>query len=457
MPLPALVQTRRAFGGMLLALALVALMLTGPALAAEPEPKPRLGEELTPFGAIRAANKNGSIPAWTGGMDKPLPETTPGRGMRDPFYEDIRWFTVHATELERYKSRLSAGLMALLTKYPDSFTLPMFETRRTAAAPQRIYDASIANASRAKLSENGLTVSNAMVGIPFPTPTTGEEAMWNHILRWRGEAMTRTAGVAVSDANGHFAPTLYREEWLSSYATQEGEPALFFRRTGVQPAEVAGATLLIRQSLNPLQRPPIRWYKPAGAKATPVRAPDFAYDTPDPVSGGLRTADMLDMFSGLLDRFDFTLLGRREMYVPYNAFRLNAPDLPIEEIFFPEHPNPILLRYELHRVWVVEAVLKRGLRHAFPRRVYYLDEDSWMILMAEHYDAQDTLVRYAEAHGIPYPQAPVFLASKELTFDLTSGRYMVNGLTIAGTTPTLFNKPLKPGDFAPETLAPKRR
>ncbi|HYG86411.1 MAG TPA: DUF1329 domain-containing protein [Azospirillum sp.] len=450
MALSALVHTRRALGG-----ALLALTLAVPALAAEPEPK--LGEELTPFGAIRAANKNGTIPAWTGGMDEPPPEYVPGRHMRDPFFEDTRWFTVHTSELERYKSRLSAGLVALLKTYPDSFEIPMFPTRRTSAAPQRIYDASIANAKRARLSENGLAVSGARGGIPFPMPKTGEQAMWNHILRWRGETGVRTAAIAIPDEGGHSTPVLYREEWLSAYAAeQEGGPALFHRRTGVRPAEVTGATLLIQQSLNPLQRPPVLWYKPAGEKAVPVRAPDFAYDTPDPATGGLRTADMTDMFSGLLDRFDFHLVGRREMYVPYNAFRLNTPDLAVEEVFWSAHPNPTLLRYELHRVWIVEATLKRGLHHTFPRRVYYLDEDSWQILMAEHYDAQGELARYAEAHGIPHPQVPVFLASKELTYDLTSGRYVVSGLD-AAEQPPAFDKPLKPEDFAPETLMPKRR
>jgi hypothetical protein len=444
-----------------LAGAVLALTLAMPALAADPvttpAPEPVLGGELTPFGAIRAANRNDTIPIWTGGMTELPPGYAAGKHMRDPFLDDSRWFTVKAADLDRYKSRLSAGLIALLQKYPASFEIPMYQTRRTFAAPQRIYDASIENAGRAKLSENGLAVSGAKVGIPFPVPKTGEQAMWNHLLRWQGESVTRTAAIAVPDERGTSSPALYREDRLSAYATgQDGPVASYQRRTGLRPAEVAGSTLLTQQTFNPLQRPPATWYRPAGDKALPVRAPDFAYDTPDPATGGLRTADMADMFSGLLDRFDFVLLGRREMYVPYNAWRLTTPDLTVEEVFWSAHPNPTLLRYELHRVWVVEATLKRGLRHAFPRRVYYLDEDSWQILMADHYGPDGALARYAEAHPIMHPQVPVMLPAREVAYDLASGRYVASGLD--GTEkPPVFDKPLKPEDFAPEALMPKRR
>ena len=447
----AFASTARALVG-----AVLALTLAVPAFAADPEPL--VGGELTAFGAIRAANRNDTIPAWTGGMTTLPPDHVAGTHLRDPFLEDTRWFTVKAAEIDRYRSRLSAGLVALLRKYPGSFEIPMYQTRRTAAAPQRIYEASIENAAgRARLTENGLAVGGARIGIPFPAPKTGAEAMWNHLLRWQGESLTRTAATAIPDERGTSIPSFYREDRLSSYAMGEDQPAAVSRRrTGLHPAEVAGATLLTQQTLNPLQRPPVAWYRPAGDKVRPVRAPDFAYDTPDPAAGGLRTADMMDMFSGLLDRFDFQLLGRREMYVPYNAWRLTSPDLALEEVFWSAHPNPTLLRYELHRVWVVEATAKRGLRHAFPRRVYYLDEDSWQILMADHYGPDGALARYAEAHPIMHPQVPALLPARELTYDLASGRYVVSGLDGA-EKPPVFDKPLKPEDFSPEMLKPNRR
>lgn len=446
--------------------AVLALTLAGPATAAEtapaaptaPPPAPLVGGELTGFGAVRAANRNGTIPAWTGNMAELMAVFTPGRHMRDPFPDDTRWFTVNAKDVDRYGTRLSAGQLALFKKYPNSFFLPMYPTRRTAGAPVAIVEASIENAAgRARLQDNGLSITGARVGIPFPAPKTGAEAMWNHLLRWQGVAVSATYGIAVPDEHGYSAVSVYREDRLSSYAAgQDGPVAVHRRRVGLIPKEIAGQALLTQLTLNPLQRPPATWFKAPGDKTQPVRAPDFAYDTPDPAAGGLRTADMQDMFSGLPDRFTFELVGRREMYVPYNAWRLLGLDLAQDEVFWSAHPNPTLTRYELHRMWVVEATLKRGLRHAFPRRVYYLDEDSWQILMAEHYGPDGELARYAEVHPIVHPQVPVLLPAREVTYDLTSGRYVVSGLDVTDKPPA-FDRPLKPEDFTPEALLPKRR
>ena len=417
---------------------------------------PKLGEELTALGAIRAGNQARSVPPWTGGLSKPVEGYEPGKHHPHPFIDDGLWFTVRAAELPRYKPRLSAGLQALLRKYPESFEVRLFPSRRSAAAPQRVYDGAMANAGRAKLAENGLALSGAKIGVPFPVPTSGIQAMWNHILRWRGETVSRTGATVVSDGQGRFATSLIREDILSGYAMgKEGRP-FHYRRTVLEPESQAGTTLLMQGTLNPLRTPPAVWYR-EGERGRVVRAADFAYDRPDPATGGIRTADMLDMFSGPLDRLDFRLLDkRREMYVPYNAYRLNAPNLTPEDFLWPAHPNPEFLRYELHRVWVVEATVKPGLRDAFPERTYYLDEDSWQIVMADYYDANGKLVRYGEAHGVARSQVPAFTPALEITYDLTDGRYVVSGIDNQ-QTPPVFDRPMTPEEFTPEALARKGR
>lgn len=428
------------------AVAVLALLAAGGAAA----------QELTPLGALRAGNKHETIPPWTGGMAEPIPGARPDQHHPDPFVDEGRWFTVKAAEVERYASRLSAGLRHLLETYPQSFEVPMFPTRRTAAFPQRVYDATAENAKSAKLTENGLVLTGARTGIPFPEPANGTQAMWNHLLRWRGDTLTRFDGIAVPDAHGHVAVSMYREELLSNYALGTGgNVSVHYKRTGVRPKEIAGGALLLLETLNPLATPRAGWYRAPGAPQV-QRAPDFSYDTPDPATGGIRTADMLDMFSGLPDRFDFTLVGRREMYVPYNAYRLNGGVLGPGDYLWSAHPNPTFLRYELHRVWMVEATLKRGFRHAFPRRVYYLDEDSWQIVMAEHYDREDKLARYAEAHGVQLSTVPAFVPTLELTYDIPGGRYVANGLDFQEKPPQ-FGRPAKPEDFTPDALVPKRR
>ncbi len=447
---------RRLIAVLLLALA------AGPAAAqpAQPAPPavpavPALGAELTPFGAVRAGNRTRAIPPWTGGLTQLPKDHAPGRHLPDPYAEDGRWFTVGAADLERYRVRLSAGLQALLERYPDSFEIPLFPTRRSAAAPQRVYDASLENARRAHTGENGLALVGATVGIPFPIPANGVQAMWNHVLRWRGTAVSRTGATLLPGAADGAPPVLFREDILSPYAAgQEGRP-LLYRRTTLAPREQAGTTLLLHGTLNPIQSGFAAWFR-AGGRGRVVRAPDFVYDTPDPATAGIRTADMLDMFSGPLDRFDFTLVSRREMYVPYNAYRLNTANLAPADFLWPMHPNPQFLRYELHRVWVVEAKAKPAYRHALPERTYYLDEDSWQIVMADHYDAKGELVRYAEAHGVAHPQVPVFTPAVEITYDLAGGRYLVTGLDNE-LKPPQFDRPLTPGDFAPESLSSRGR
>lgn len=451
---------KRLLAATLLALAAlpVSLLAALPGHAQDKPPAakvPALGEELTPFGAIRAGNRTRAIPPWTGGLTEMPDDAVPGRTLPDPYDEDGRWFTVEPADLERYRVRLSAGLQELLQKHP-TFAIPVFPTRRSAAAPQRVYDESLENARRAKLGENGLALSGARVGVPFPIPANGVQAMWNHILRWRGEAVSRTGATVLADAAGSMTQTLYREDWLSSYAAgQEGRPILY-RRTTLTPKAEAGTTLLLHGTLNPIQTGFAAWFR-AGEAGKVVRANDYVYDRPDPATGGIRTADMLDMFSGPLDRFDFTLVSRREMYVPYNAHRMNVTGLSPVDFLWSAHPNPQFLRYEMHRVWVVEAKLKPNFRHALPERTYYLDEDSWQIVMADHYDAKGNLVRYAEAHGVAYPQLPGFAPAMEITYDLEGdGRYVVSGIDNE-LKPPVFDKPMKPEDFAPESLTRKRR
>jgi hypothetical protein len=422
---------------------------------AAPPPVPRLGEELTPFGAIRAGNRTRVIPPWTGGLTTPPKGYMPGRHSPDPYIEDGRWFTVGPADAERYKIRLSAGLQALLAKYPTTFEVPLFPCRRSAAAPQRVYDACLENAGRATLGENGLVLSGARVGVPFPIPANGVQAMWNHLLRWRGTAMSHTSQTILPSGDGGLTERLYQEDFSFPYAAgEDGKPTLY-RRTSLTPPDQVGTTLLTQATLNPIRSGFRAWLR-SGERGRVVPAPDFLYDVADPATDGVCTADMFDMFSGPLDRFDFTLISRREMYVPYNAYRLNTPSLAPSEFLWYGHPNPQFLRYEMHRVWIVDARLKPNFQHKLPDRTYYLDEDSWQILMAEHYNGKGELQRYAEAHNVAHWQVPAFVPAAEFVYDLTADRYVARGIDNL-QRPPVFDKPLKPEEFTPESLVRRGR
>lgn len=416
---------------------------------------PAVSPDLTPMGALRAGTPNRFIPDWTGGLATPVKGYEPDRAHPDPYFEDARWFMVTEEELDRYKVRLSWGLREMLRRF-ERFDVPVYPARRSAAAPAAIYNASIDNRRTARLSENNLVVTGARIGVPFPEPKSGAEAMWNHLLRWRGGTMVRLDRMVLPDRYGKLHFKLYREDLESAYNLgQEGLTFARYRRSGLSPDAIKGDGLLLIDTLDPLRSPRVGFYRaPDAPKA--ARAGDFLAGVPDPASDGVRTADMVDMFSGPLDRFDYRLVGRRAMYAPYNAYRLIQENVEPEDYLWAEHPNPSFLRYELHRLWVVEAKLKRGLRHPYPERVYYLDEDSWQIVMAEHFDKDYRLARYAEAHGVTLSHVPLFTAATELTYDFIDKRYVVNGRDNKARPP-LFGKPFDPVYFTREALEPGSR
>jgi len=187
-----------------------------------------------------------------------------------------------------------------------------------------------------------------------------------------------------------------------------------------------------------------------------IRAPNIAYDSPTAATDALHVADMTDMFNGALDRFSWESLGKREMYVPYNAYRVHGNDLDYDDLVMPGHIDPRYLRYELHRVWVVEARLRDGFRHINPRRTYYLDEDSYQVLMTDHYDANGEMWRYSEAHPINFYDVPTIWTTIEIHNDLNSGRFASYRLDPRKPVPP-FNMEHKPNDFTPQALRRKGR
>jgi hypothetical protein len=139
------------------------------------------------------------------------------------------------------------------------------------------------------------------------------------------------------------------------------------------------------------------------------------------------------------------------MYVPYNAYRIHGSDLDYGDLVRPGHLDPANLRYERHRVWVVEARLKEGLRHINPRRTYYLDEDSYQVLMTDHYDAQGNLWRYSEAHPINFYDVPTLWTTLEIHHDLDAGRFASYRLDPNQPVPP-FNMDMSPAEFTPQAL-----
>ena len=415
----------------------------------------RLGRDLTPLGGERAGNAEGTIPEWTGGITKPPAGYQIGEHHPDPYAADQPLYVISAANLDRYRDKLSIGHQRMLETYPK-FRLPVYPTRRSASVPQRIYDATRRVAATARLVDDGNGVGGAVIGIPFPIPKNGLEVIWNHLLRYRGETVSCTLGQAAVTRGGAYTMVKYAVDIKLRYSlpdmTEErlGNTMVLFKQKVTAPARLAGDLLLVHETMNQAQEPRHAWtYNPGQRRVR--RAPNIAYDNPGTTSDGLRTADQFDMFNGAVDRYEWQLVGKREMIVPYNAYKLHSDQLSFTDILTPQHVNPAHLRYELHRVWVLEATLKEGARHIYKRRTLYVDEDSWQVLLADLYDNRDQLWRMSEGHVINYYEKPLTWPTLEVHADLQARRYLALGLDNEFPICT-FDLEYTSRDFTPASL-----
>jgi Protein of unknown function (DUF1329) len=415
----------------------------------------RLGADLTPIGGEKAGNKEGTIPAWDGGITKPIAGYKPGMHHPDPFAADKPLFTITAANAAQYKAKLTAGELAMFAKY-KTFAMPVYPTRRSAAFATRIYEMTKKNAVTGKLVGASDGVTDVAEGIPFPIPQNGAEVMWNHKLKSKGLASKRYNSQVTPTPTGQYTLIRIREESLGPYWKQGNtlkdinNVLTYFFQLVESPARLAGNALLVHESLNQAQTPRQAWvYNPGQRRVR--KAPNVGYDNPGTASDGLRTNDMADMFNGAMDRYDWKLVGKSEFYVPYNSYKVHAGGINFNDLVKPGHLNPNYMRYELHRVWVVEATLKAGKRHINKRRTFYFDEDSWQIVAADHYDAAGALWRVSEAHTINYYEQPLLWSTVEVHHDLKSGRYIANGLDNNDPVND-FSFVTSPENFSPQAL-----
>ncbi len=415
----------------------------------------RLDKDLTPLGAERAGNAAGTIPAWEGGLVQSNNAFDSALGYQDPFAADKPLFTITAANAEQYRAQLSPGQLAMLKRFPDTWKLPVYPSHRSASYPQRVYAAIKANAQSATLIEGGNGLADFKNATPFPIPQSALEVLWNHLVRYRGDSVKRHYAQAVPQANGDYFITKIKDLFLFNQAAgkadqENGNVLFYFRQSVLAPARLAGTELLVHETVNQVKEPRLSWLYASGQRRV-RRAPNVAYDSPGTASDGMRTTDNFDMFSGAPDKYDWQLLGKQELYVPYNSYKFAAKSNKYADIVKPGHVNPELLRYELHRVWHVRASLKAGMRHQYKQRDFYFDEDSYQILVVDHYDNRDKLWRVGESYTINYYDQPLVWTKGDAVYDLISGRYVI-GILSNEEPAAEFSIPLKPTDFTPAQL-----
>lgn len=396
----------------------------------------RLGQDLTPFGAERAGNADGSIPEWTGGHTTLPPGYQSGAPRPDPFAAEKPLFTITAATMAEHADKLSDGVQALFRKYPDTFHINVYPTHRSAAAPQWVYDHTRQNAVSAELGDGGLSLSGAYGGPPFPIPQNGAEAIWNHLLIWSGHVFHTELANYVGTRNGDLLMSSAGDMWNQfPYYDPNGDRDSFegwyrYNLSRVSdPPLIAGENIVVNEHTDMKDMGRQAWqYLPGQRRVR--KAPQLNYDTPYSQSNGVINWDEVWVFNGGIDRYDWKLVGKKEMYIPYNVNGMH--DRPVEEAFSGHHWAPDAVRFELHRVWEVEATLADGARNVLSKRRFYLDEDSWMAVLGEGYDAGGALWRVYFSMPTLMPDIPAVVAAPYGAINLQTGEWyaqqVMNGL-----------------------------
>ncbi len=415
------------------------------------------GGGLTPIGAEASASADGVIPAWTGGIarsDWPS-GAAPGKRLLDPFAGDAPQFTITATNYSRYREHLSAAHQALFARYP-TYTMPVYKTRRSVGYPQAIYDASQANIGRSKLLGPD-ALEGAHLGVPFPKPQSGVEIMWNHRTRYRGNTVQQQTTQAIVPVRG------------SPIYLKQTEKAYFHYGNIADPIDLAKKNFLlyyltwfgssrnevdflalVHETANSLENNRDVWVLPPKIPRM-FRIPPVGYDQPFPGSEGLMFIDMVDMYNGAFDRYVWKLVGKRELYIPYNGFRIGDAKNKYASMLKPHHFDQALTRYELHRVWIIEATERSGKKHSFGKRTFYVDEDSWNVVLVENEDREGQPWRFQEGHLLPIYDIQAANTTPMLVYDLKDGRYFASRLS-AEDSPPQYDVPMREGDFLPAAV-----
>lgn len=374
----------------------------------------KLESELTPFGAVRAGNNAGTIPGWT----------------KEPVvnYTNQPLFVITVKNLEQHKQHLTAGQLALFARYPDSFNMPIYQTQRSAIAPDWVYRNTAKNITDTTLNKDQTGFDNALGGIPFAIPASAIEVYFNHIGRWRGQQLQSRTSDAVVLKNGTF--TLITSNILvrfdSYIADLRSNYFISVLAKTIAPASRSGAGVLVLEPLDQLNKNRAAWLWDKGRRRA-IRAPNA------------------DLVNGSPDRFEWQLLEKREIYIAYNNNQLASKKLKYRDILHKFHINPQHTRYELHRVWVIRAILKDKWRHVYSRRDFYIDEDSWQVVIADQYNTHGELWRVSMSYPKYDATIPSIFPVINVFHDLMSKKYHVMGLQNEQDSDNIFNGEIAKG------------
>lgn len=452
------------------AVALAMTLATASSTLAKPTPEEVAklgvsGTELTPAGAIRAGNADGSIPEWKNEPIKPPAGFKPGTFHLDPFASDKILFTITAQNYKQYSDKLSQGHQKMFQIYPD-YKMNIYPTHRSAVYPEYTYKSAIENASRAELivtADHRIGFKNAIHAWPFPIPKDANEALMNEQGRpfppynanWENTLVTTSSG----DFELNRTPGFSYSPWSDSASSIDkfdpavpGKGGRNYRQVVIAPPKTAGEGVLQMQPAHFAYGDPLTWLYNSGQRRV-KRSPQVVYDFAFPGSDGMATVDQAYGYSSAGARYAWTLEGRMEMYVPYNAYKLHSGDIKVRDMITKDgRLNQDLARYELHRVWKLTGNLREGSRHVYKKRSLYLDEDTWWSLISDNYDNRGEIWRLQELHPVYFYDTGFTMYTIWNQYDMQAGRMFATGVDNEDPAPDFTWRPPNSSFFTPGAL-----
>lgn len=423
----------------------------------------KLGTELTPMGAEKAGNADGSIPAWTGsmkGVPAGLSYTGSGDVYPDPYGKEKPLFVITAKNMAKYEAKLSDGEKALLKKYPATFKIPVYQSHRDGRFSQLTEERTKWNAIHTQLVNGIDGLQSYTGGVPFPIPKNGAQVIWNSRLVHPHPTLQGELDDIAVYLNGNQQkrrqsmvqefPYSYPQNKIGDTETQIGVNGGYVHVTVLEPARQKGQMTVVHEAMDQVKNDRQAWVYIPGSRRV-RRAPTVGYDTPDG-PGGLMTVDDSLGFNGAMDRYDWKLLGKKEIYIPYHSYKFDSPEVKYNDLLMKGHANPDFMRYELHRVWVVEANLKEGARHVYAKRRFYIDEDSWQIALLESYDGRGDLWKVGLLNTVYDYAIKGYIARAQVFHDLSSGAYVSARMVNETAQPNLMATPKGSKYFTPANL-----
>jgi hypothetical protein len=445
----------------LFATCVTALLSSAASAGVPPEQVDRLGKDLTPLGSQKSGNKEGTIPEWTGGLQSPPSNVTYKIGDRhpDPYPDDKVLFTITAANMAQYEKNLSEMSSSMLKAYPDSYKMNIYQTRRSCAQPAAVYEVLKTNALNSVESPDGAGFSGAIRSTAFPIPSVSQEMIWNHQLKFRNHKLTRQLVSAAPTRSGDFTIYVLQDEAIQHYSDPSVKDvaeldniSLRYIGNTVSPARSAGNVTLAHITIDLAKGARKVWIYSPGTRRV-RRAPNIAYDNPLTNGDGLQTTDSFGGYNGAVDRYDWTFLGRQEVYMPANNYRMASREHQYKDIFLGGgHINQNLPRYELQRAHIIEANLRPETRHIYAKRKFWMEEDAWFIIQTSAYDVRGDLWRVQELFAQTYYEVPVCDRVGVVSYDLNAGRYLVDSFVNQEAQISWFADELQKDRYTPDSI-----